>query len=141
MHDIRDLKRDTIETISCFLKLSVRYCFQAIHLSFNEIISLERKLFKGLTNLNEILLEHNQISHIDAKVFKGLTYLNKINLSNNLISSIDPAVFASLNIRRIELNENYLSKECQFSLVRNLPKNVITAVRQKELSKHLFILI
>ena len=38
--------------------------------SFNQITNLDRKLFKGLTNLNEILLEHNQISQIDLKAFR-----------------------------------------------------------------------
>jgi hypothetical protein len=47
---------------------------------------------------------------------------------------IDSFVFAGLGIKQIELDENFLSNDCQFNLVCNLPKNVVSVTRQKELS-------
>jgi hypothetical protein len=47
---------------------------------------------------------------------------------------IDSFVFAGLGIKQIELDENFLSNDCQFNLICNLPKNVVSVTRQKELS-------
>nr|XP_034333096.1 leucine-rich repeat-containing protein 3-like [Crassostrea gigas] len=63
----------------------------------NQISRIDNNTFKGLPQLEILLLYSNQITTIDNNAFAGLSQLNKLELSYNRITRIDNNTFAGLS--------------------------------------------
>jgi hypothetical protein len=84
--------------------------FGGLYLDHNKISALGPDTFKGATGLRTIHLSSNQISSIDGTVFRDLPYLEYLDLSNNSLVTLDPATFSSnWDLREIYLNHNKIN--------------------------------
>lgn len=52
--------------------------------------------FKGLKNLDSLILAHNQLTSVPANVFRHLTLLSSLELEGNNIAYVDKDAFAGL---------------------------------------------
>ncbi|XP_075261441.1 uncharacterized protein LOC142353119 [Convolutriloba macropyga] len=64
-----------------------------INFANNNITKLTRNSFRGLQQLEEIVLSGNMISYIEAETFAGLPNLQTVNLVDNLLTEIDERPF------------------------------------------------
>ncbi|XP_076129511.1 toll-like receptor 5b [Alosa pseudoharengus] len=78
---------------------------QNLYLSFNQLESLPKGIFKGLTSLHYLDLTHNSLTHLKQDVFP--LSLKLLDLSYNLLSSPDPDVFRSLSAIDLKVNRFY----------------------------------
>jgi hypothetical protein len=84
-----------------------------VWLQNNKIYKIEEELFKGLSNLNQIILESNKIISFDKYALVGLKILTKVCLYDNPISVQFPASLC--NICSMNLNcQVYISSKCYY---------------------------
>ena len=119
-----------------FVGLTNRY-LQRVDLSDNDLVTLPANAFTGMTNLTTLRFQNNRITTIEAGAFNGLGGLATIELNNNRIStlpasafsglsstgqmsidmpgneisSLPSTIFASIRLRRLNLNDNYLKSD------------------------------
>ncbi|XP_072032905.1 thyrotropin receptor-like [Amphiura filiformis] len=102
-----DLHSNSIEVLPRLSKCSQ---LKIINFANNKIISLEGKLFQGLSFALDLSLKSNKIGRIPASAFLGLTTLNYLDLNNNGISFIHPDAFKPLeNLQELYLASNRLT--------------------------------
>ena len=83
---------------------------ETLHMSSNEISTIESNAFSTLDRLMHIDLGYNQLAHIDGDEFKGLTSLVALAVNDNGISTIPTGTvgdFKGLNL--LWLNNNKLT--------------------------------
>ncbi|XP_042199381.1 leucine-rich repeat-containing protein 17-like [Callorhinchus milii] len=92
--------------------LHMRYLekLEKLDLSGNQIGSMEKGVFRGLTKLRNLLLKDNSLTVIENGFFFMLQSLEALHLERNNISSIQLEAFASLrSLSLLGLNGNRLS--------------------------------
>lgn len=79
-----------------------------LHLSNNEITTIESVAFLDLISLKEMYLDYNKIETFDENLFATMVNLEFINLSNNQIKFLSPKTFdiSSGKLRKIDLRNN-----------------------------------
>ncbi|KAL5280653.1 Tl.2 family protein [Megaselia abdita] len=81
----------------------------SINFGRNFIRKLDKNQFKGLNNLETLLLDNNLIEKIDKKAFKHVENIQILKLNNNKIKRLDLRVFGYLdNLRELDLRGNDL---------------------------------
>ena len=76
----------------------------------NQITSIERGDFEGLTNLQTLRLGANQITSIESGAFEGLANLQTLSLRWNQIASIERGDFEGLvNVQELDLFGNQIT--------------------------------
>lgn len=102
------LKDNTIDISSGqpFLELgNLNY----LALSKNDIQTVRRTTFHGLTSLQFLLLDENRLSDIEDNSFTELKLLRQIDLSKNSLSTLRAPIFAGLEgLQKLVLNYNKL---------------------------------
>lgn len=82
---------------------------KVLHLSHNEISTLNRRHFEKLKNLEVIFLDSNKITELAADTFQSLTKLRRLNLNRNSIVLQGSFLFQSsleeLNLDYCEIDE------------------------------------
>ena len=77
-------------------------------ISQNNGLSLNFKVFrgafKGLENLEQLILSHNNIQNIDWTIFSNLKNLRVLDLGSNFISNVELKGFPKLE--KLVLNNN-----------------------------------
>ena len=95
----RELKSNEIDVVP-----NLKGCnnLRVIDLSWNKITSfgLNSSPFEDLAMLHDLLLSHNNLTKIDEKVFKGLSNLQNLDLSNNEIEDIHGDAFTDCTSMR-----------------------------------------
>ena len=80
-----------------------------IDLSFNEIVTIDKHSFRGLTNLHQLILNDNKIKSIQSDFFKDLIKCYKIYLNNNRITKLHNLTFRGLeNLHLLHLKNNLI---------------------------------
>lgn len=70
---------------------------QSLDLAFNEIVSLDGKVFMNLPNLTNLVLHNNQnLQDIDKNAFSGLSELLSLDISSTNITTIDADMFIEI---------------------------------------------
>ncbi|XP_055066216.2 leucine-rich repeat and immunoglobulin-like domain-containing nogo receptor-interacting protein 4b [Misgurnus anguillicaudatus] len=78
-----------------------------LDLSGNQMKTIGRRQFSGLSNLEDLDLSENIISMIEVDAFQGLKNLQHLTIKNNRLKIIPVGVFSGLaNLRRLDLSEN-----------------------------------
>ncbi|KER33489.1 hypothetical protein T265_00605 [Opisthorchis viverrini] len=88
----------------------------------NEIESLNRSSFEGLSNLKTLVISNNRIRSIEPRTFEQLVSLRRLRLSRNELKSLSREVLSGLSqLQRIDLRHNKLT--ClDADLFRDLPE-------------------
>ncbi|GAA52403.1 leucine-rich repeat and immunoglobulin-like domain-containing nogo receptor-interacting protein 1 [Clonorchis sinensis] len=88
----------------------------------NEIESLNRSSFEGLSNLKTLVVSNNRIRSIEPRTFDHLTSLRRLRLNRNELKSLSRDVLSGLSqLQRIDLRHNKLT--ClDADLFRDLPE-------------------
>ena len=82
-----------------------------LDLSSNLLESLNAELFAGLSNLMDLNLRSNRLASLDAKLFSGLSGLERLNLRSNRLASLNAKLFTGLgSLERLDLYANRLSE-------------------------------
>lgn len=76
----------------------------------NRISDLMESDFRGLTNLDMLILAHNQLKYVPARVFAHMKMLNSLELDGNHITHVDKEAFYGLeeNLQYLRLGDNNL---------------------------------
>lgn len=76
--------------------LSSLAILKKLEIQENKITNIEEGDFKGLTNLESLVLNHNHLREIPARTFYHTPQLNTLELDGNHITFIDPDAFIGL---------------------------------------------
>ena len=84
-----------------------------IDLSYNQLQTIDPRLFKGLSCLTHIWLNNNQLSTINTKLFKGLNNLTHIWLNDNnwLYDNLELYIESSLEFISFKKDINDINYE------------------------------
>ena len=75
----------------------------------NNINEIPSTFFKGLENLQQLILDRNTFTKLDPRVFQDLSDLNLLSLSQNMLTKLSPGCFHGLtNLQLLVLNSNEL---------------------------------
>ena len=107
-------------------------------LSKNQLSCIKKILFKGLINLDYLMLDYNLIQIIEPDSFIDLNNLKYLYLDNNKIKHIENLAFSGLNmLDTLNLSYNYLEviNQNMFSMLHNLTvlildSNIINSIDQ-----------
>uniref|UniRef100_A0A671XXY3 Slit homolog 3 (Drosophila) n=1 Tax=Sparus aurata TaxID=8175 RepID=A0A671XXY3_SPAAU len=95
------------------LSLSLSLCRD---LSENQIQSVPRKAFRGITSVKNLQLDSNHISCIEDGAFRALRDLEILTLNNNNITLIPLSSFNHMpKLRTLRLHSNNLHCDCHLS--------------------------
>jgi Leucine-rich repeat (LRR) protein len=116
-------------------------CLKNLSLAENQLKSLAKRAFFGLSTLENLDLSINQIKTIENGAFDGLINLNFLNLSRNSFDSLDMSVLNKagllklndLGVHRFRLmcsskNHNYLN---EVVIIENDSGSIIEAIAKK----------
>ena len=82
-----------------------------LDISYSKITLLEKDSFfsRGLTQLEELIINNCGLRTIELGAFNGLTELTTLSMKNNKISEISPGTFQNLNsLEALDLNKKKL---------------------------------
>ncbi|KAG1929001.1 leucine-rich repeat and immunoglobulin-like domain-containing nogo receptor-interacting protein 4a [Pimephales promelas] len=80
---------------------------QTLNLSGNQLRTLTRRRFTGLTLLRELDLSENMLTAIEAEAFAGLQNLLTLRLARNRLKIIPVGAFSGLpNVQVLDISEN-----------------------------------
>ncbi|XP_075419644.1 SLIT and NTRK-like protein 6 [Tenrec ecaudatus] len=92
----------------------------SIHLGFNNIADIEIGAFNGLGLLKQLHINHNSLEILKEDTFRGLENLEFLQADNNFITVIEPSAFSKLNrLKVLILNDN---------AIESLPSNIFRFV-------------
>ncbi|KAG1947960.1 leucine-rich repeat and immunoglobulin-like domain-containing nogo receptor-interacting protein 4b [Pimephales promelas] len=78
-----------------------------LDLSRNQLKTLARRQFSGLSKLEDLDLSENIISMIEVETFQGLKNLRYLRIKNNRLKILPVGVFSGLaNLQRLDVSEN-----------------------------------
>lgn len=78
-----------------------------LDLSGNQLKTIARRQFSGLSKLEDLNLSENIISMIEVEAFQGLKNLRYLRIKNNRLKILPVGVFSGLtNLRRLDISEN-----------------------------------
>lgn len=78
-----------------------------LDLSGNQLKTLARRQFSGLSKLEDLDLSENIISMIEVETFQGLKSLRYLRIKNNRLKILPVGVFSGLsNLQRLDISEN-----------------------------------
>lgn len=78
-----------------------------LDLSGNQLKTIARRQFSGLSKLEDLNLSENIISMIEVEAFQGLKNLRCLRIKNNRLKIFPVGVFSGLtNLRRLDISEN-----------------------------------
>ena len=117
-------------------------CLEYLEIKFTKITKLEKWLFDGFPNLQNLFIAHNkELRQIDNDVFSSLTDLGHLRLNNNCIKTIKHSHFSKLiNLHTLNLNANrieFIEENC-FSNLKNLISLSLMNHKLLELNPQLF---
>lgn len=115
-----------------------------LNVSFNEITSIEKDAFFGLTSLVGLFLNDNRLESIPVGCFKDLNMLKQLDLSNNKLM-ITFGVFSGLQkVNRLNIANNSMTTltESAFSDLEslanlNIENNLISKIDADAITKYL----
>ena len=114
---------------------------KSLSLRHNQISTLSKKAFSGLSNLKTLELEHNKLTTIPKEVFSGLSKLKTLDLEYNKLIELPKEVFSGLsNLETLDLLGNQLSELPNevFSGLSKLKKLFLAENKLTELPKEVF---
>lgn len=79
-----------------------------LNISYNSIVTLPQRIFRGLSSIIEIDLSFNDLTYLQHDVFP--VSLERLYISNNFLASPDPTSFLSLVA--LDLAENRFQCDC-----------------------------
>ncbi|TRY65696.1 hypothetical protein DNTS_005546 [Danionella cerebrum] len=78
-------------------------------MSRNKISQLHVEALKGLSSLNELMIDRNELTEVPSGLLDPLEAIEHLDLSENHISHIDPSAFGHLlHLKILKLNNNRL---------------------------------
>jgi Leucine-rich repeat (LRR) protein len=86
-----------------------------LDLSFNKIQSIDRKAFKGLSNLTELYLNNNGIQVLTLNITNYLIKLKVLSVSHNKLNAIESTVFNTVP----SILKLYLGHNTEFGRIEN----------------------
>ncbi len=98
-----DLQANAIAELPADIFADAPNSLWEIHMGFNNISSLDRNTFAGLTGLRSLGLDNNDLSELPEGVFDGLSSLQKLYLDGNQLTSLPEDIFDPLDDSLIEL--------------------------------------
>ncbi|CAD5111702.1 DgyrCDS993 [Dimorphilus gyrociliatus] len=105
-----DLSMNNLETLSRISFTVLADTLESLQLGRNNLKSLPKEIFNGLTKLNYLDLSDNFLSEIDDSHFSQIINLNTLNIQYNLLEEIRPAQFESTNqLQILNLERNKIS--------------------------------
>ncbi|XP_069618311.1 platelet glycoprotein Ib alpha chain [Ranitomeya imitator] len=91
-------------------KVSLLSALTKLHLSHNQISTIQENAFTGLKSLTMLELQHNQINSLSEEVFMALPSLNHLDLSYNQLWHLpDRLLSSSENLVILYLSGNQLT--------------------------------
>jgi Leucine-rich repeat (LRR) protein len=130
-----DLKQMRLTTLNDFTFTGLDEFRSCLNLDRNQIQSIGRYSFAGLSNMLELRLSNNLISSIESGAFSDLRRLNMLNLTGNLIFALNEDVFMSLNsLRSLFLTDNNV-KELSARLLDSLTNLRVLSLERNEIRK------
>eukprot|EP00053_Salpingoeca_punica_P020476 m.211685 g.211685 ORF g.211685 m.211685 type:complete len:325 (-) comp18719_c0_seq1:132-1106(-) len=97
---------------------------QQIHLSFNQLRSLQDGVFSALTGLQMICLSYNRLERLPSGLFAGLSALRLIDVNYNKLTAFPSATLTGLTaLRTLILTNNDL---CSATSTLTLPNFLCT---------------
>jgi len=85
-----------------------------LDLSYNQIQTIDQRLFKGLTCLTYLFLNNNQLTDMSSKLFKGLNHLTHIWLNNNEWSSNNLELYIESSLEFISFKRGFNDNDIDF---------------------------
>ncbi|XP_073403171.1 platelet glycoprotein Ib alpha chain [Dendrobates tinctorius] len=120
-------------------KVSLLSALKTLHLSNNQISTIQENAFTGLMRLTMLKLQHNHIDSLSEEVFMGLPKLNHLDLSynqlrhlpNRLLSRSESLVILYLSGNRLtEIPNNFFEElDLGYVYLENNPWNCTCALR------------
>lgn len=82
-----------------------------IEIRNSKINRIDSSAFKGLNNLEVLVLDNNEIEEIEENAFKDLSNLLVLMLNKNKLKRVDPNTWSGLTrLLRLQLNQNYIEE-------------------------------
>lgn len=82
---------------------------EILDLASNNISSVRRRSFQGLSNLQELDLSHNKIESLAVELFSNLKKLRSLKINYNQIRGLPRDVFLNTRIEHLDLSNNLVS--------------------------------
>ena len=107
---------------------SAKMCnLRKFHAENNTLTTLHPDTFQCMTSLVYILLDHNKLTYLNASLFKGLKNLEELVLADNFLRSLPAAIFRDLlNLHLLDIKNNRLHKIPQLYYMTNLKELKMT---------------
>ena len=105
------LTRDQITTLSkeAFSGLSK---LTYLDLGLNKLTTIPKEVFSGLSDLEALDLQENQITTLSKEIFSGLSKLWRLDLHDNRLTELPKEVFSGLSrLRYLNLMHNHLKED------------------------------
>ena len=85
---------------------------ETLYLNFNELTTIRKEAFSGLSKLTILSLSHNDLTELPKEVFSGLSNLKKLQLGHNDLTELPKKVFSGLSrLRYLYLAQNHLKED------------------------------
>ena len=86
-------------------------------MSGNQLVQIDKNIFRGLINLNKIALTNNLLTRLDKTMFTGLTNLDSIYLHNNNFSSNKFELILESSVKIVAIKNLFLNEISLFKTV------------------------